>query len=82
MPPDQIAAHSEDRCGHCWTRAVSAEPNGHCGHAVRISRWRSTNLSPPMHTIHHRASVRPHDSSPTLALKISKLHIVAEGAGS
>jgi hypothetical protein len=82
MLPDQNAAHPEDRCGHCRTRADSAEPNGYCGRAVRISRWRSTNLSKSMHSIHHRASVRHYDSSLTLAPKISKLHVVAEGAGS
>ena len=82
MPPDQTAAHSEDRCRHCRTRVVSAEPLGHYAQAVRISQQRSTNPPPPLRAIHHRASSRPHDSSRTLAPKTSKLHVVAEGAGS
>jgi hypothetical protein len=81
MPPDQAAAHSEDRCGRCRTRAVSAEPNGHCGRAVRISRRCSTNLS-PMRAMHQRAAIQPHDSQWTLAPHIFLLHVVAEGAGS
>jgi hypothetical protein len=80
MPLKLAAAHSEDRCEHCWTRAVSAQPNGQCERAVGISRRCSTSLS-PMHTIHHRASVRPHHPPWTLAPHIPLLHIEAEGAG-
>jgi hypothetical protein len=79
---EQTAAHSEGPRKHCWTRAVSANPHGHCARAVHIFRWRSTNLSLPAYAIHHPASVRPYDSSRTVAPKISKPHVVAEGAGS
>jgi hypothetical protein len=82
MLPDQTAAHSEDRFGHSRARAVSAEPYSRCARAVRISQWTSTNLSLPVHAIHHRSSIQPHDSSRTLAPKISELHAVAEGVGS
>jgi hypothetical protein len=77
MPPDPTAARSEDRCRHCRTRAVSVQPNSQCGRAVRVPRRRSTNLS-PMHTIHHRASVRPYGPTWTLALQISLLHTDVE----
>jgi hypothetical protein len=80
MPPDLTAAHSDGRCRFFRTRAVNAELNGHCGRALRISRWPSTNLPLSMHAIHHRASVRPHHPLRTLAPQISMLHVVAEGA--
>jgi hypothetical protein len=82
MPPDRTAAHSDDRCRHCRTQAVSGEPHGNYARAVRISRWRRTNPSLPMHASHHSESVQPYDSSRTLASKISMLHVVAEGVGS
>jgi hypothetical protein len=81
MSPDQTAAHSKDRCGHSRARAASAEPYSRCARAVRISQWISANLSLPVHAIHHRSSIRPHDSSRALAPKTSELHAVAEGVG-
>ena len=80
MPPDLAAAHSQDRCGHRRIQVVSAQLNGHCGRAVRLSRC-STNLS-SMHAIHQGASLRPHDPSWTLVPRIPLLHAVAEGTGS
>jgi hypothetical protein len=80
MPPDLTAAHSDCRCRLHRARAIGAEPNGQC-RAVRISRRRSTNLSLSMRAIHHRASVRPHDRPRTPAPHLSKLRVVAEGAG-
>jgi hypothetical protein len=82
MLPDQTAVHSKERRWHSRIRTVSAELYGHCARAVRISRWRSTNPSQPVHAIHHRSSVRPHDSSRTVAPKISKVHVVPEEAES
>jgi hypothetical protein len=82
MPPDLTAAHSDGSYRLHRTRAVSAEPNGQCGRAVHISRQRSMNFALSMHAIYHRASVRLHDSPRTLAQRFSRLHVVAEGAGS
>jgi hypothetical protein len=82
MPPELTAAHSDGRCRLHRTRAIGAEPNGRYGRAPRTSRRRSEDPSLSMHAIHHRASVRPHDRPRTLAPHISRLHVVAEGAGS
>jgi hypothetical protein len=80
MPPDQTAAHSDDRCRYCQTLTVSAQPNGQCDR-VRISLRRSTKLS-SIRAIRHRLGGRPHDPPWTLAPHIFLLHVVAEGAGS
>jgi hypothetical protein len=82
MPPDLTPAHSDGRCRLDRTLAVGAEPNGQCGHALRISRRHSTNLSLSIDAIHNCASVRPHDPPRTLASQVAMLHVVAEGAGS
>ena len=81
MPADQTAAHSDDRSRHCLTLAASAQPNGKCGRVVRISRWRSTNLSPIRATITAKEGGRA-TRSRNLAPSISMLRLVAEGAGS
>jgi hypothetical protein len=82
MPPHPTAAHSDGHCRLYRTRAVSAESNCQFTRAVRIARRRSTNLWLSLHTVHHRAGLRPHDPPQTLAPQISMLHVVAEGARS
>ena len=79
MPRDQTAAHSDDPCRNCRTRAVSAEPHSHY---ARISRLRTTNPWPPTRASYHRARVRIRGASRTVAPAFSKLHDVAEGVGS
>jgi hypothetical protein len=79
MPRDQTAAHSDNPCRNCRTRAVSAKPHGHY---ARVSPLRRTNPSPPTRVSHHRARVRPHDASRSIAKRFYKLHVVAEGVGS
>ena len=53
MPADPTAAHSDDRSRLCLTLTASAQPNGECGRAVRISR-RSQ----------HKPFAHPRDPSP------------------
>jgi len=81
MPPELAVAHSGDRRGHCRTRAFGVRFDGHCGRAVRMAR-RCTKSPSLIHTIHHRASVRPDDSPRTLALRIPPLRVAAGGAAS
>ena len=83
MRADPIAAHSDDRSRHCLTLTTSVQPIGACGRAVRLSllSLRRANL-PPARAIRHRARRRLRDQTRILALSISLLRVITEGAGS
>jgi len=80
MPAGPTAAHSDDSSRHCLTLTARTQPNGECGHVVRMSRRRSTHLS-PIRAIRHRASGQPRDRTRNLAPSIFLLRVIAEGAG-
>lgn len=80
MPADPTAGHSDDCSRHCLPLTASAQPNGERSRVVRIPQ-RLTN-PPPIRAICHCARGRLLGRMRNLALSISLLRVIAEGAGS